>query len=271
MEQKIQKGEAPVELKYSFIGGTFYAIFRLAQIIQATFPTLLLWAATKSTLWIFRTRKSEAELEKPKAEPFKYRIDYSKRTHRIVWPVLTKLQGFAQWFAGMHTDRSLYERLLTWGSQLPVLGYRDSDKSTAIEYFGKREPGGSADYNVFWLSTPLPAGRFQVVTKKLDAEGKITIRCVWVTGRFAGKSFDIESDFSRYKSWKDDSIPAHIYFPNRFFVYLAELATSAALILSIVGLSEKGVTVLSSVAKEGRKLISELATFVANLLHKIFT
>jgi len=258
------KPEVQIKLESSFIGVAFYVIFRLGQTVQAALPTLLVWVVKGPALWIFRRPK--AEWKEGKAA--KYRVDTKKRGHRITWSILLKLHTFSQWFAGMNSDRDLYQRLLVWNTQFPAIGYQDGGLDTAIEYLGKTYADGGRSVNLYWITTPIPIGKFQVVSKKLDENGKATIQCVWITGKLAGTSFDIASDFSQYKSWRDPkTLPARIYFPNRLLVWLAEGATSAALILSIIGLSDKGVVVLGTLWTKAGQAIADIAKFVVKLFH----
>ncbi len=259
------KPEVQIKLESSFIGVTFHFIFRLAQTVQATLPTLLVWVVKVPALWIFR--KPEAEWKDGKSA--KYRVDTKKRHHRLAWWILMNVHTFSQWLAGMHSDRDLYQRLLVWNTQFPALGYQDGELDTAIEYLGEPYADGGRSWNLYWITTPIPVGKFQVVSKKLTENGKATIQCVWITGKLAGTSFDIDSDFSQYKSWggAGKTLPARIYFPNRLLVWLAEGATSAALILSIIGLSEKGVVVLGMLWAKAGQVIADIANWVVKLFH----
>lgn len=167
----------------------------------------------------------------------------------------------------MHSDHDLYERLLVWNTQFPVLGYQDGGLDTAIEYHGKGLSEGGRAWNQYWLTTPIPVGKFQIVAKTLDEKGKARIQCVWITGKHAGTSFTVGPDFSNYSSWRDKTLPARIYFPNRLLVWPAELIASASLILAIIGLSDKGVAVIGTLWTKAGQVITDIVKAIVKLFH----
>jgi len=269
-----------IEIQFSFIGETFYLAFRMAQFVQVLLPTLVWSAATKPLLWVFRIKdkgtkpgrdtvvKPESDQEAERQKPVEHCVDTDSWSHRVAWKLLNKLHDATSWTAGMCTDRLLYKRLLNWGLQIPVLAYEDHLETT-IKYLGQRLSDQAREYNVFWVGKPRSIGRFRVVKKHIDADSKVVIECIWISGESAGTAFEIGPNFSRYKSWKDHRLPAHIYFPSRALVWLAEATLSATLLLAIIGLAEKSFPVLSNALKSGWHVVGVLWKFGAGLLHKI--
>ncbi len=224
----------------------------------------MIWsAAIGPLLWILRIKREVNDPEPEKGA--RYCVDTENRLHRMAWWTLNKLHNMAQGSAGVCSDAVLYQRLLNWGLKIPILGYQDGDLNPGIRHLGKRFPNGGRGYNVFWLSKPVKVGRFRVLKKHLDADGKVIVQCVWITGKSAGTTFDIGPNFSRYKSWEDKDLPAHASFPNRVLVVAAEVTLSASLLGAIIGVAEKvpkGATV-------AWQFIGDLWTLGANLLHRI--
>lgn len=224
-------------IEINFAGRLFYRAIRLGQLIQSALPLLAWWVVVLPLVECVRHKKGAEEND----GGFSYRIDSSKRSHRMVaWSVFAFLRVL-RWFSGMVNGDGVYRHLLTWNPKIPVLGYTDSLTIRTIEYLGRKYPDGSRGWDVLWITKPIVSGQFVILEKSVN-DNEIDVRAVWISGRHCGKAFTVTAKYGGQLVGpnRQEWLPIEVYVPPAIVIFITEMLLSAGILLSIMGLADRG-------------------------------
>lgn len=255
------------DLESSILGSLVYTLTRITQSLQSIVPWLLWWIAIKPLLYMLQNPNYAAAVEgqpTPSGKSlFPYCVDKSVPASSAKFTVLMNALCFSSWWSGMLGSERVYERLLIWNPKFPVLGYEGGSVKATVETLGRPYQDGSRGWDLMWISSPVPRGRFQIIKKEIDPKtSAIVITCVWTTGPRTGKVFTVGPGFARdvllSDSDKSKSVyPSHVYSPPRPLVIALEVFVSASFLLPLLGLAKQGWPIISSVWQWGSQIIAE--------------
>ncbi|MEE3080401.1 MAG: hypothetical protein VX341_13770 [Bdellovibrionota bacterium] len=122
-------------------------------------------------------------------------IDTLIWSHKAIWSYLQwafKVNGY---ISGVKHKYNLFEHLLTWNMNIPILGFQADKTTYSIELlYKKTERGRSCDFT--WLTTHNICGEFKIISKGLNDKGEeFFMKAAWLTGEDRGKLFEVHKCF----------------------------------------------------------------------------
>lgn len=240
-----------LNLETSLLGSFVYLLMRTVQVTQSLIPWCIWWICVKPALLLLRN-PSFNDLKADKLPPssessiFEYSADTEKFSCRVYLSIVRLGLHLSTRWSGMLAPDRIYSCLLSWNPKFPALGYLGGSVKATVEIRGKKFPDGSRGWDLIWISSPVPAGRFQILAKECDLQTNETvITCVWTSGRYTGKVFKVGPHFSRdilraEIGNTDMCYPSHVFSPPKWLVLSFEILVSAGLILPFLGIGKDG-------------------------------
>ena len=235
-----------VKVETTILGNIVFVFFRVAYTFQKylskLFFALFIWPALLLSK-LFNTEKNLPDEEKRAAEDKSFVVLDTLFWHN---DILVKYLNLAfkvnSFISGVKHRFSLFELVLNWNQQIPLIGFEEDKTTFTIETLHGKEEHGRRACNFIWLTTHNISGKFKIVSKVISEDkDEIKIKAIWLTGEDRGKAFDIGRSFPYKDSLKGlYDKPSSIYYPPKMIVFIIELFLSASAVLALFELTKNG-------------------------------
>lgn len=240
-EEKFKPG-IKVEIEISIFGRIFRFITEICRLFQSIFP-FLFWLILVKPILTFLKNPRYDKLNSKLDQTFKYTVNSDKKLHYVFYKILVSILHLNEWIGGMIPANRMYQKLLVWNPKFPITGYEGGPIKTTIEFLGKKKKDGSRGWDLIWITNPTHIGKFQILDKKYNIDGnknQIIITCIWITGKNAGKIFEISHKYNPIgNSREKDVLPSHLYAAPVLFAIFFDFILSASLISPLLLLSKE--------------------------------
>lgn len=229
-----------------FLYSLIFFLFKLSRKCQSALSKIFYFITIRPALLLSTLLNVDDERvddSKSKTTPF-VTLDLLLFTHRVLWRYLKVVFAANSYITGVKHQYNLYEHLISWNMNTPVIGYEEDKTTFTFELLMKKtERGRSCDFT--WLSNHKVCGYFKIISKEIK-EDTLILKALWLTGSDRGKTFDISPTFPFGFNLKDkaNNKPSSIYYPPRIIIFLLELGFSASAILAFLELTKSGWKIL---------------------------
>lgn len=229
-----------------FLNSLIFFLFKISRKFQSALAKIFYFVTIKPALFfskLLNVDDKKADTSTNKTTPF-VRLDLLLLPHRILWNYLKTVFSINSYISGVKHQYNLYEHLISWNMNTPVIGYEEDKTTFTFELLMKKtERGRSCDFT--WLSNHKVCGYFKIISKEIK-DDTLILKALWLTGPERGKSFDISPTFPFGFTLNDraNNKPSSIYYPPRIIIFLLELGFSASAILAFLELTKSGWKIL---------------------------
>jgi len=237
-----------MQIESRIVGTIIFFLLKLSRNIQGSFEKIFWFIFVRPALLVTRfinvKRKLPQKKERSNVETFVV-LDTLIFHHRVALRYLTFMFKVNSIISGVVKKGNIYSKLLTWNSQIPIIGFK-SDKTTfIIELLLKKiERGRTVDFLL--LTTHKVHGVFKIISRDLIKPNRdeVVIKCVWISGKDKGKIFDVDRNFF-WPTTKTEKVElSSIYYPPQILVFLFEALISASAIIAFYQLTKDGWEVI---------------------------
>ncbi len=231
--------EIPIQIQSGFFGYVSYFLLTVMCFVQEWTAKLFWFFFVKPALLVSRLIGGSRPATNPKTFVV---LDCLKLSNKTLWNYLKTAFNINSWIGGVRSKYSLFDHLLAWNTQIPLIGYQLDKTTFTIELLFEEVDGGQARRcDLTWLSTHKRQGKFQILSKRILQNGSrqdVIIDCIWLSGPDVGKIFSVKK--LPELGGNDSADPTSIYFPPGYILFLIEIVISATAILALVNLAKQG-------------------------------
>lgn len=255
-----------MNFEIAFVYNIIFLFFKITRKIQSALAKIFFFIMTKPALAFAKTINTDRELHAKEnlTHPFAT-LDLLIWHHKILWSYLQWSFRIIAYISGIKHNYNLYEHLLTWNINIPIIGYEEDKTTFTIELLGKYNERGGRSWNATWLTENKICGNFKIISKTLNATGdEVILIALWLTGSERGKIFKISNffPFGETLSEKANHKPSNIYYPPKWLIGIMEILISASAILAFFELTKTGWQIIIP-------WIKTINDFVHIFIHKI--
>lgn len=262
--------EQKISIEVGILSSLAFFILKVLRLFQSGIARVFWWLTIVPALQIAKVIDADKELPEGQrrnreGKPFVV-LDCLKWHHKTLWSYLQSVFNINSALSG-HQGRfgDLFEFLLSWNPKVPLIGFVEDKVTFTIELLFNFTPDGkNRGCNFVWLSTQKRFGTFQIVDRIADkgAGGNVRLGCVWMSGKDAGKTFEM-AKLPDLRDKPNVTLPTAVYFPPKIAVFFMELLFSAGAIIAFFQLTKEGWKVVGESITD---LLGLIKVWVARLL-----
>lgn len=215
------------EYKESIRGKTTYLLSIVTCFVQERLSGVIVFLFAKPCLFFVRKRvPAQSNGYNPK-NPYRYKFDCSRSSHRILLAYWHFVMRNQKRISGLQAGRDAYKKLLEWDLGIPILGFEKNDQDITVEMLTPKQvdpmTGEEAQFwDAYWVYTNAVAGKIKLLHRNVSpVTNEIEIVGVWKSGKFAGKTFTLNSEESALPTTVglNDNRPTHIYVAPTLLIW----------------------------------------------------
>lgn len=233
----------PQDIEIGFAKSTIFRVLKTLKVIQSLFSFIVWNPFINFFLWVVRKTQKIA----PKDNVKRFHI-YSEDRHKLLWKLISPLLALDRVLGCLFNRYTMYERLLSWRSSIPIAAY-SIDYKYIYYVLGKEFEDKPNNYSIkseMGIGPTKNAGSIKIIGRSTSRNGELVIECIWLTGENAGRKFKIYK-YNIADIGDEDSIkcvPSYLYMPNNIIIVALELLIAGG---GVVWLFKNAPTILDTI------------------------
>lgn len=242
------------QLQLSTIGNCIFSLFKFGYFIQESVAKIFFKSFISPLLFIGKLLDEEKKFpieERSKNDNY-ILLDFERITHYRFYKLLRFLLSISKRLGGTLHSFDLYEHILNWNQNVPLIGFEESKTTYTIEtlFKKKNQVSKNRSVDITWLTNHKKCGVFKIISKEV-INNEVIVGAVWINGKNKGQFFN----FTPYGPKSSDlesyiATPSVIYHPPKFFIYVIEFLASASAILAFIQLTREGFKIFLAIINE---------------------
>lgn len=230
-----------IEIEAGVIGAFIFLVLRTCRWIQRFIADMFWLLFVKPVLLLTKLVGIKKNISVQNEISLFVTLDTRLPVHRILLKYLEILFQMNTMLSGVVSDRVVYSRLLSWNSQIPIIGFK-SDKTTfVIELLLEKEFQGNRTVDLMFLTSHQEKGVFKIISREFSSgkNEEVIIRCLWITGSDKGKAFEISRYFPKDLMILHKEKPlSAVYYPPQFVIFIFKVFISASAVIAFLELTK---------------------------------